>query len=63
GSRDNDSDEGVPAFAMTPSPPPMHTFLDELDDDEPLGVISDDDPGGFSFFDTVLVASSSHVKH
>lgn len=58
---DGDDDDLMPL--NTPSPPPMHTFLDELDDDEPLSAISDDDPGGFGFFDTVPIASSSRIKH
>lgn len=62
-NRSDDSDDGVLESAMTPPPPAMHTFLGELDDGEPLSAISNDDAGGFGFFDTAPVASFSHCKH
>ncbi|SJX61013.1 related to transposase [Sporisorium reilianum f. sp. reilianum] len=55
-------DEALLASAMTLPPPPTHTFLDELNNVEPLDTITDNDPGGFGFFDTVPVASSSRVR-
>ncbi|CDR88176.1 related to transposase [Sporisorium scitamineum] len=58
-----DGNEALSASAMTPSPPHMHTFLDELDDNDPLSTINNDNPGGFGFFDTVPVASSSYIRH
>ncbi|CDS00917.1 hypothetical protein [Sporisorium scitamineum] len=61
--KSDDGDEGVLVLVMTPSLPPMHTFLDKLVNNEPLGAISNDDPSGFGFFDTVPVVSSSCVKH
>ncbi|CBQ72315.1 related to transposase [Sporisorium reilianum SRZ2] len=62
GEASEDDEEGVLTSLATPPPPPMRTFLDELDDNEPLSAIDEVDPGGFGFFDTVPVASSSRGK-
>ncbi|SJX62175.1 related to transposase [Sporisorium reilianum f. sp. reilianum] len=62
GEASEDDEEGVLMLLANPPPPPMQTFLDELDDNEPLSTIDEVDPGGFGFFDTVPVASSSCGK-
>ncbi|CBQ69896.1 related to transposases [Sporisorium reilianum SRZ2] len=59
----DDGDEALLASARTPSPPPTHSLLDELDDGKPLSTIDDDDPGGFGFFDTLPQAGPSRTQH
>ncbi|SJX66004.1 related to transposase [Sporisorium reilianum f. sp. reilianum] len=58
-----DGDEALLASPSTPSPPPTHSLLDELDDGEPLSAVDDDDPGGFGFFDTLPQAGPSRMEH
>ncbi|CBQ73839.1 related to transposase [Sporisorium reilianum SRZ2] len=59
----DDGNEALLASARTPSPPPTHSLLDELDDGKPLSAIDDDDPTGFGFFDTLPQAGPSHTQH
>ena len=58
-----DSDEPLSASTTTPPLPQMRTFLDELDDDEPLSTISDGDNDPFGFFETLPQAGPSCTKH
>ncbi|SJX63439.1 related to transposase [Sporisorium reilianum f. sp. reilianum] len=57
-----DGDEDLLAPPTMPSPLPTHSFLDELDDGEPLSAVKDDDPGSFGFFETLPIPGPSHIR-
>ncbi|SJX63542.1 related to transposase [Sporisorium reilianum f. sp. reilianum] len=58
-----DDDEGGLTSLTTPSPSPMWPFLDDLDDEQPLDMIDEVDPGGFGFFNSLPQAGPSRTKH
>lgn len=59
----DDGEEGLSVSASVSAMSEMLEIADDLDPDLPLdAIIADNDPGGFGFFDTFPVASSSRVR-